>query len=111
MADEKLTDIEREQVRKISAKWTKRCCWVGVAALACLGGAIWFGDWRLVGIAVLLFFVAVVVFTVMAVATSPGQEAGLAKTLHTAQRAKKAKEEQDRQRVEDLERDLFGAEG
>ncbi len=110
-AEEKLTDIEREVVQKASGKLAKWSIWSVAAALVCTAAAIWFGDWRPFGIALLLLLVAAVFVAVNHELVSPKNEAKWAKQMRTSERAKKAREEQQRQRVEDLERDLFGSEG
>lgn len=110
-AEEKLTDLERGRVNNVGKRIMKWTLWATAAVLACLGGAIWFGDWRLVGIASLLFLVALALLLTHHALVSPKNEARWAEAMRASQRAKKAKEDQARQRIEDLERDLFGAEG
>ncbi|GGK61552.1 hypothetical protein Sme01_03310 [Sphaerisporangium melleum] len=109
--DEKLTDIEREVVQKASSKLSKWSIWSVAAAVVCTAAAIWFGDWRPFGIALLLVLVAVAFVAVNHELLAPKNEAKWAKHMRTTERAKKAREEQRRRRVEDLERDLFGSEG
>ncbi len=110
-AEEKLTDIEREAVRKVGAAYVRRSAWTAGVGVACTGVAIWFAEWRLAGIAFLLFAVASCLLVVAHVLLDPKQEGQWARRIHTTQRAKKAREEQDRQKLRDLEREVFGAEG
>ncbi|GII87085.1 hypothetical protein Ssi03_50750 [Sphaerisporangium siamense] len=108
--EDKLNDIERDNLRKAVAKLLRFTMWIGAAAVACTAAAIWFSDWRLAGIAGLAWLGVLALYLLMCFMSHPDNEATLAKHIRTAERAKKAKEEQRRRHVEDLERDLFGAE-
>ena len=106
MSDDKLTDLERDAIRKQANKYFRRSLWVSAASLAAWAGAIWFGDWRYAGIGTILFLVAAAIFGVSHAMTSKSNEARFASTIRTAQRAKKEKADRERRKVEDLERDL-----
>ncbi|MFI6594969.1 hypothetical protein ACIBHX_01905 [Nonomuraea sp. NPDC050536] len=106
MPDEKLTDIERDALRKLSAKYMKRAIWTAVVMLGMAACAMWFGDWRFVGIAFVLFMVFAALCVMSIAATSELNEARFAKIFRTAERAKKQRAHQERQWTEGLERDL-----
>ncbi|RCG31960.1 hypothetical protein DQ384_05300 [Sphaerisporangium album] len=106
--EDKLNDIERDNLRKVISRLVDIILCVAAVAAACTAAAIWFGEWRVAGLAALTWLGVVALFLLACYLAHPGSEASLAKHLRTAERAKKAKEDQRRRHVETPERGLSG---
>ncbi|WP_244460510.1 hypothetical protein [Microbispora triticiradicis] len=102
MNEDKLTAREQEKLNKVAGRLTTWAVWTGAAVLGFLALAIWLGDWRLVGFAVLAGVVGVVLVTLVHFARDPKTAQDIAKLQRDKDRARA---EQDAH-IKDLERDL-----